>query len=58
VGAHLVGPDVTELLPEFVLAKSAELTPDQIAEAVHAHPTLSEAMGEAALAVHGRPIHL
>jgi dihydrolipoamide dehydrogenase len=53
LGAHLVGPDVTELLPEFVLAKSAELTPDQIADAVHAHPTLSETLMEAAHGIEG-----
>jgi dihydrolipoamide dehydrogenase len=54
----MVGPDVTELLPEFVLAKSAELTPDEIAHAVHAHPTLSEALMEAAHGVEGLPIHI
>ena len=58
LGAHLIGPDVTELLPELVLAKSAELTPDQIAQAVHAHPTLSEVVGEAALGVNGMPLSI
>lgn len=58
LGVHLVGPDVTELLPEFVLAKSAELTPDQIADAVHAHPTLSETLMEAAHGISGLPIHI
>ncbi len=58
LGIHMVGPDVTELLPEFVLAKSAELTPDEIAHAVHAHPTLSEALMEAAHGVEGLPIHI
>ena len=53
-----MGPDVTELLPEFVLAKSAELTPDQIADAVHAHPTLSETLMEAAHGIEGLPIHI
>jgi dihydrolipoamide dehydrogenase len=53
LGVHLIGPEVTELLPEFVLAKSAELTPDQIAHAVHAHPTLSEALMEAAHGIEG-----
>ena len=56
LGVHMIGPDVTELLPEFVLAKSAELTPDQIAYAVHAHPTLSEALMEAAHGIEGLPI--
>jgi dihydrolipoamide dehydrogenase len=58
LGVHCIGPDVTELLPEFVLAKSAELTPEQIAAAVHAHPTMSEALMEAAHGIDGVPIHL
>jgi dihydrolipoamide dehydrogenase len=58
LGAHLVGPEVTELLPELVLARTAELTPDEIARSVHAHPTLSEALAEAAHAVFGKPIHI
>jgi dihydrolipoamide dehydrogenase len=58
VGAHLVGPEVTELLPELVLARTWELTPDEIAHSVHAHPTLSEAIMEAAHGVFGAPIHV
>ena len=58
LGVHMIGPDVTELLPEWVLAKSAELTPDQIAHAVHAHPTLSDALMEAAHGIEGLPIHI
>ncbi len=58
LGAHLVGPEVTELLPELVLARSWELTPDEIARTVHAHPTLSEALMEAAHAVFGKAIHV
>lgn len=57
LGAHLVGPEVTELLPELVLARAWELTPDEIARSVHAHPTLSEALMEAARGVFGRSIH-
>jgi dihydrolipoamide dehydrogenase len=57
LGAHLVGPEVTELLPELVLARTWELTPDEIARTVHAHPTLSEAIMEAAHGVFGAPIH-
>jgi dihydrolipoamide dehydrogenase len=57
VGAVIVGPEATELLPELVLAKSWELTPDEIAYAVHGHPTLNEAVAEAAHAVFGKPIH-
>jgi dihydrolipoamide dehydrogenase len=57
LGAHLVGPEVTELLPELVLARTWELTPDEIARSVHAHPTLSEAVQEAAHGVFGHMIH-
>ena len=49
LGAHLVGPEVTELTGELSLAKSMELTPEELAHAVHAHPTLSEVIAEAAL---------
>ncbi len=58
LGAHLVGPEVTELLPELVLAHNWELTPDEIARSVHAHPTLSEVVMEAAHAVFGKAIHV
>ena len=57
LGAHMVGPDVTELLPELTLAHNAELTAEEIARNVHAHPTLSEALMEAAHGVEGEPIH-
>ena len=57
LGAHLVGPEVTELLPELVLARNWELTPEEIARSVHAHPTLSEAVMEAAHDVFGSAIH-
>jgi dihydrolipoamide dehydrogenase len=49
---------VTELLPELTLARYAELTPEEIARNVHAHPTLSEAIKEAGLVALGRAIHL
>jgi dihydrolipoamide dehydrogenase len=58
VGAHMVGPEVTELLPELVLARTWELTPEEIARTVHAHPTLSEAIMEASHGVFGAPIHV
>lgn len=57
LGAHLVGPEVTELLPELVLARTWELTPEEIARTVHAHPTLSEVVMEAAHDVFGEAIH-
>ncbi len=58
LGAHMVGPDVTELLPELTLAHTAELTAEEIARNVHAHPTLSEVLMEAAHGVEGEPIHI
>ena len=57
VGAVIVGPEATELLPELLLARTAELTPDEIARTVHSHPTLNEAVMEAAHGVFGKPIH-
>ena len=57
LGAHLIGPDVTELLPELTLARAAELTSEEIARNVHAHPTLSEAVKEAAHGLEGHMIN-
>lgn len=58
LGAHLIGPDVTELLPELTLARYAELTPEEIARNVHSHPTLSEALKEAAHGLEGHMINM
>jgi dihydrolipoamide dehydrogenase len=58
LGVHMIGPDVTELLPEWVLARNNELTPHEVARSVHAHPTLSEVLMEAAEAVEGRSINM
>ena len=58
LGAHLIGPDVTELLPELTLAQNWELTPEEIARNVHAHPTLSEALLEVAHGLTGQAIHI
>ena len=58
LGAHLVGPEVTELLPELALAHTWELTTEEIARTVHAHPTLSEALMEAAHGISGQAIHI
>jgi dihydrolipoamide dehydrogenase len=57
LGAHLVGPEVTELLPELTIARLTELTSREIGRNVHAHPTLSEALMEAAEAVEGEAIN-
>ncbi len=58
LGGHLIGPEVTELLPELTLARYAELTSEEIARNVHAHPTLSEALMEAAHGLEGHMINL
>ncbi len=58
LGAHMLGPEVTELLPELTLAQSMELTTAEIARNVHAHPTLSEALMEAAHSAEGHAIHM
>ncbi|MEL6269972.1 MAG: dihydrolipoyl dehydrogenase [Chloroflexota bacterium] len=58
IGAHMIGANVTELLPELTLAASAELTPDEVARNVHAHPTLSEAIKEAAHGLEGHMLNL
>jgi len=58
LGAHMIGPEVTELLPELTLARMMELTPHEIARNVHAHPTLSEVLMEAAHGAEGSPIHM
>jgi dihydrolipoamide dehydrogenase len=57
LGAHIVGADATELIHELLLARTAELLPEDIATMIHAHPTLSEAVGEAMRAVEGWAIH-
>ncbi len=58
LGAHIIGPDATNLISEYSLAMRGELTVDEITETIHPHPTLSEGLREAVLAVEGRPIHI
>jgi dihydrolipoamide dehydrogenase len=58
LGAHLVGPNVSELVAEVVLAFEFEGSSEDIGITVHGHPTLSEAVKEAALGVLGRAIHI
>jgi dihydrolipoamide dehydrogenase len=55
VGAHLIGPEVTELLPELTLAQKWDLTATELARNVHTHPTLSEGVQEA---IHGLAGHM
>src|SRR5690606_4255851 len=57
LGAHLVGPNVSELAAEVVLAFEYRGSSEDIGITVHSHPTLSETVKEAALAVQGRAIH-
>jgi dihydrolipoamide dehydrogenase len=58
LGAHLIGPEVTELLPELTFAQMLKLTPAEISHNVHAHPTLSETLMEVAHAAEGMGIHI
>ncbi|MFG6118569.1 dihydrolipoyl dehydrogenase [Thalassobacillus sp. B23F22_16] len=57
LGIHMIGPHVTDMISEAGLAKVLDATPWEIAESIHPHPTLSEAIGEAAMAVDGKQIH-
>lgn len=58
LGGHLIGAEVSELLPELTLAQQMELTAEQIANNVHAHPTLSEVLMEMAEGIDSKPIHI
>jgi dihydrolipoamide dehydrogenase len=57
LGAHIVGHNATELIHELLLAKSAELLPEDVSTMIHAHPTISEALMETMKGINGRPIH-
>ncbi len=58
VGAHLIGPAVTDLIAEPTLAKSTEVNAESLIHTVHAHPTFAEALKEAAEDAYGRAIHI
>ena len=58
LGVHMIGPDVTELLPEWTLAQLWDLTADEVARNIHAHPTLSEALKEIAHGITGHMINI
>jgi dihydrolipoamide dehydrogenase len=58
LGAHIVGPHATELIAEFVVGRHLETTVEEMDRAMHPHPTLSEAIGEAALAAKGHALHI
>ena len=58
VGAHMIGAEVTELIQGFVIAMQLEATEEDLMRTVFPHPTLSEMMGESALAAYGRALHI
>jgi dihydrolipoamide dehydrogenase len=58
LGAHMIGPEVTELLPELTIAQMAELTAAEISRNVHAHPSLTEVLMEVAHVAEGHAIHI
>jgi dihydrolipoamide dehydrogenase len=58
LGVHMIGPRSTELVAEAVLALRLECTVEELIKTIHAHPTFSEAVGEAAHATHGAAIHM
>jgi len=58
LGAHMIGPEVTELLPELTIAQMAELTAAEISRNVHAHPSLTEVLMEVAHVSEGHAIHM
>ncbi len=58
LGVHIIGPRATELVAEAVMALRMEVTVEELVKTIHAHPTMSEAVGEAAHAAHGAAIHI
>ena len=58
LGAHIIGSDATELITEYGLGMKLEATVDEIHQTIHAHPTMSEALAEAAASVNGEAIHI
>ncbi len=58
LGAHIIGSEATEMIAELAIARTLETTADQIHETIHAHPTLTEGIGEAALDAYGRALNI
>ena len=58
LGAHIMGDQATELIAELTLARRLEATTEELIAAIHAHPTMHEAVHEAALASEGHAIHI
>ena len=57
LGIHMIGPHVTDLVAEAMLITNWEAVPSEVAALIHPHPTLSEGIGEAHLALAGKPLH-
>ena len=57
LGAHMIGPEVTELIQGYVIAQSLETTEAELMQTIFPHPTLAEAMHESVLDAYGRAIH-
>ena len=58
LGAHMIGANVTEMIAEIVVARNLEITGHDLIKSVHPHPTMSEAIMEAAAAAYDEVIHL
>lgn len=58
LGVHMIGPRATELVAEATMALRMECTVEELIRTIHAHPTMAEAIGEAAHATHGAPLHM
>ncbi|MDD2630827.1 MAG: dihydrolipoyl dehydrogenase, partial [Bacteroidales bacterium] len=58
LGAHMIGDNVTEMIAEVVIARKLETTGEEVIKTIHPHPTMSEAVMEAAAAAYGEVIHL
>ena len=58
LGVHILGPNATDMISEAAIAMRLECTSEELGRAIHPHPTLSEAIMEAALAVSGKAVHI
>jgi len=58
LGAHIIGPEATEMIAELATARTLETTAEQLYNTIHAHPTLTEGVAEAALDAYGRALHI
>lgn len=58
LGAHIIGPEATEMIAELATARTLETTAEQLYHTIHAHPTLTEGVAEAALDAYGRALHI